>query len=103
MLDFVAKAYQRFDYVVLDSPPALPVTDATVLGSMADGLILCVGSGMVLREDARACRQRFQLAEIRVLGVALNFYRERRGRYGKRYHSYESYVKQTAGGKDAKA
>ncbi len=103
MLDFVAKAYQRFDYVVLDSPPALPVTDATVLASMADGLILCVGAGMVLREDARACRQRLQLAEIRVLGVALNFYRERRGRYGKRYHSYEAYVKQSAGGKDAKA
>ncbi|MBZ5590454.1 MAG: polysaccharide biosynthesis tyrosine autokinase [Acidobacteriia bacterium] len=103
MLDFVAKAYQRFDYVVLDSPPALPVTDATVLAAMADGLVLCIGAGMVLREDARACRQRFQLAEIRVLGVALNFYRERRGRYGKRYRSYEAYVKQTAPGKDAKA
>jgi len=102
MLDFVAKAYQRFDYVVLDSPPALPVTDATVLAAMADGLVLCVGAGMVLREDARACRQRFQLAEIRVLGVALNFYRERRGRYGKRYRSYEAYVKQTVGAKDAK-
>jgi len=103
MLDFVAKAYQRFDYVVLDSPPALPVTDATVLAAMADGLVLCVGAGMVLREDARACRQRFQLAEIRVLGVALNFYRERRGRYGKRYRSYESYVKQTVSAKEAKA
>jgi len=103
MLDFVAKAYQRFDFVVLDSPPALPVTDATVLASMADGLILCVGSGMVLREDARACRQRFQLADIRVLGVALNFYRERRGRYGKRYRSYEAYVKHTVGARDAKA
>jgi len=103
MLDFVANAYQRFDYVVLDSPPALPVTDATVLGSMADGLVLCVGSGMVLREDARACRQRLQLSEIRVLGVALNFFRERHGRYGKRYHSYEAYVKHTAGAKDTKA
>ncbi len=103
MLEFVAKAYQRFDYVVLDSPPALPVTDATVLAAMADGLVLCVGAGMVLREDARACRQRFQLAEIRVLGVALNFYRERRGRYGKRYHSYEAYVKQSAGAAQPKA
>jgi polysaccharide biosynthesis transport protein len=103
MLDFVAKAYQRFDYVVLDSPPALPVTDATVLAAMADGLVLCIGAGMVLREDARACRQRFQLAEIRVLGVALNFYRERGGRYGKRYRSYEAYVKRSAETKGAKA
>lgn len=103
MLDFVAKAYQRFDYVVFDSPPVLPVTDATVLASMADGLILCIGAGLVLREDARACRQRLQLADIRVLGVTLNFYRDRGSRYGKRYHSYETYVKQAAGGKDAKA
>ncbi len=103
MLAFVARAYERFDFVVLDSPPALPVTDATVLSSMADGLILCVGAGMVLREDARACRQRLQLADIRVLGVALNFYRERRSRYGRRYRSYEAYVKQSVTAREAKA
>jgi capsular exopolysaccharide synthesis family protein len=102
MVDFVARAFQRFHYVLFDSPPLLPVTDATVLASMADGLMLCVGAGMVVREDARACRQRVDLAGIRVLGVALNFYHERHGKYGKRYQSYETYVKQ-ASASDARA
>jgi capsular exopolysaccharide synthesis family protein len=103
MLEFVALAYQKFEYVVLDTPPALPVTDAVVLGSMSDGIVLCVGAGMVLREDARSCMQRFQVSNSRLLGVALNFFRVEPGRYGKRYHSYESYVEHTTGDNDAKA
>jgi polysaccharide biosynthesis transport protein len=98
MVDFVAVAYQRFEYVVFDSPPILPVTDATVLGAMSDGVVLCVGSGIVLREDARACRQRLQLSEVRILGVALNRFREHLGRYGKRYRAYQKYVDDTAVG-----
>lgn len=103
MLEFVALAYQKFDYVVFDTPPALPVTDATVLGAMADGVVLCLGAGMVVREDARSVMQRLQLSNIRVLGVALNFFHEEPGRYGKRYRSYESYIEKTAGETDAKA
>jgi polysaccharide biosynthesis transport protein len=103
MLEFVTGAYQKFDYVLFDTPPALPVTDASVLGSLADGVILCVGAGMVVREDARAVVQRFELANIRVLGVTLNFLRQNGGRYGKGYRTYEAYVEGSSGGQDAKA
>jgi succinoglycan biosynthesis transport protein ExoP len=103
MMDFAAVAYQRFDYIVFDSPPALPVTDATVLGAMSDGIVLCVGSGMVVREDARACRQRLQLSSVRVLGVALNLFREDPGRYGKRYHAYQKYLDEAAEGAGVRA
>ena len=96
MMDFVAIAYQRFDYVIFDSPPTLPVTDATVLGAMSDGVVLCVGSGLLLREDARACQQRLQLSEVRILGAALNRFREHHGRYGKRYRAYQKYVDDAA-------
>lgn len=98
MMDFVAVAYQRFENVVFDSPPILPVTDATVLGAMSDGVVLCVGSGMVLREDARTCRQRLQLSDVRILGAALNRFREHHGRYGKRYRAYQKYVDDAAAG-----
>ena len=103
MLEFVTLAYQKFDYIVFDTPPALPVTDASVLGSLADGVILCVGAGMVVREDARAVVQRFDLANIRVLGVTLNFFRHSGGRYGKRYRTYEAYVEGSSSGQGAKA
>jgi succinoglycan biosynthesis transport protein ExoP len=103
MMDFVALAYQRFDYVVFDSPPTLPVTDATVLGAMSDGVVLCVGSGLVLREDARACRQRLLLSDVRILGAALNRFREHHGRYGKRYRAYQKYVDDGAAGMGPRA
>ncbi len=94
IVDFTARAYQRFDYVVFDTPPALPVTDATVLGYLSDGVVLCVGSGLVMREDARSCRQRLQLSEVRVLGVALNLFREQPGYPGRRYQRYQQYVEE---------
>jgi succinoglycan biosynthesis transport protein ExoP len=103
MMDFVAVAYQKFDYVIFDSPPTLPVTDAIVLGAMSDGVVLCVGSGILLREDARACRQRLQLSEIRILGAALNRFREHHGRYGKRYRTYQKYVDDAAAGTGPRA
>jgi len=103
MMDFVAVAYQRFDYVVFDSPPILPVTDAIVLGAMSDGVVLCVGSGLVLREDARTCRQRLQLSDVRILGAALNRFREHHGRYGKRYRAYQKYVDDAAVGTGPRA
>ncbi len=103
MMDFVAIAYQRFDYVIFDSPPTLPVTDATVLGAMSDGVVLCVGSGLLLREDARACQQRLQLSEVRILGAALNRFREHHGRYGKRYRAYQKYVDDAAVGTGPRA
>jgi succinoglycan biosynthesis transport protein ExoP len=103
MMDFVAVAYQRFDYVIFDSPPTLPVTDAIVLGAMSDGVVLCVGSGVLLREDARACQQRLQLSDVRILGAALNRFREPHGRYGKRYRTYQKYVDDAAAGTGPRA
>jgi capsular exopolysaccharide synthesis family protein len=97
MREYLELARQRFDYVVFDSPPALPVTDSTLLGSMADGVVLCVGAGTVLREDARSCLERLRLSEVRVLGVALNRFRVAGGRYGKQYRSYEAYVDSSTG------
>jgi polysaccharide biosynthesis transport protein len=97
MREYLELARQRFDYIVFDSPPALPVTDSTVLGSLADGVVLCIGAGTVVREDAVACLERLRLSEIRVLGAALNRFRVAGGRYGKQYRSYEAYVDSSTG------
>ncbi|MCU0294404.1 MAG: polysaccharide biosynthesis tyrosine autokinase, partial [Thermoanaerobaculaceae bacterium] len=101
MREMIGSVRQRFEYVVIDSPPALLVTDASILGSMVDGVLLCVGAGSLLREDGRACRERLTMAGTRVLGAVLNRFRVSRGRYGsKRYaaYQYEPYGDVTAGG-----
>ena len=95
--EFFALARQRFDFVVVDSPPVLPVTDATVMSRVADGVVLCVGAGIVNRGDAKECLGKLSLVEARVLGAALNRERAAEGRYGKAYHrGYKAYLEDAA-------
>lgn len=78
--------------MIIDTPPALAVTDATLIGSMVDGMVLCLRARKVQREDARACRDRLRMADVRLLGGVLNRFREPKGGYGRRYHHYEAYA-----------
>jgi succinoglycan biosynthesis transport protein ExoP len=80
----------KFDFVIFDTPPVLAVTDATIVGVMVDGLVLTLRAGKVTRDEARACRDRLRLADLRILGVVLNRHRAA-GFLGKRYRYYEAY------------
>lgn len=93
--EFLALVRQRFEYVVFDTPPVLPVTDATVISARGDGTVVCVGAGRVLREDARSGVERLLLAETRILGAALNRFHVGPGKYSKRYRDYDAYAAAT--------
>jgi protein-tyrosine kinase len=59
-----------FDWVILDSPPCLPVADASILAALCDGVILVVRAASTPADVARrACRE---LQERNVVGVVLN-------------------------------
>ncbi len=79
----------RFDFVLLDSPPVLPVADAIILGSLVDGLVICARAGVLLREDAKHCGERLRYAGLRIFGTVLNRYRSTTpSPYSKRYRYY---------------
>lgn len=50
MRSLIQDLEQRFDIVLIDAPPLLPVTDAAVLTSITDGAILVVGAGVIKNE-----------------------------------------------------
>ena len=84
---------ERFDHVVIDSPPLLMVTDATVLSTLVDGVVLVVESGVTVRGALLRARALLENAGGRVLGVVVNkvdfrhdtyFYSS----YSRYYHSY---------------
>jgi Mrp family chromosome partitioning ATPase len=81
----------RFDYVIVDTPPALAVTDSTLVGSLADGVVLTLRSNKVTREEARLVRDRLRKADIKILGAVLNRYRAIQAGVGRSYRYYESY------------
>lgn len=62
----------RFDYVVIDAPPLLPVTDAAVLSKVADGTIVVVGSRVIKREHLSRALQTLETVDAHVLGMVIN-------------------------------
>jgi succinoglycan biosynthesis transport protein ExoP len=92
MFDWLRAARTRFEYIIIDTPPALAVTDATIVGVIADGVVLTLRSGKVTREEARQCRDRLRQADVRILGAVLNRYRSTHSGLGRRYRAYETYV-----------
>ena len=83
------KLASRFKHVILDSPPVLPVTDATILSRLADGVVLVVASGDTPRAGLLRTRRILENAGARILGVALNKLDLRhQGYYGSYQYSY---------------
>jgi capsular exopolysaccharide synthesis family protein len=81
----------RFDYVIVDTPPALAVTDSTLVGALADGVVLTLRSHKVTREEARLVRDRLRQADIKILGAVLNRYRALQAGVARGYRYAEAY------------
>lgn len=63
---------EQFDVILIDSPPALAVADAQILGAMCDGVVLVVHYGKVTVEAVRKVRRNMEHVNARILGVVLN-------------------------------
>ena len=61
-----------FDLILVDSPPLIPYSDASVLSSQMDGVLLVVASGKTRREDIQQVQATLQDNQAKVLGVVLN-------------------------------
>lgn len=91
MTRFVDVVRKRFDYVILDSPPVLAVSDAILPGSLSDGVVLCFRANQIHREAVRNCRDQLRLSEVKILGAVFNRQRPGGSRHDRAYHYYESY------------
>jgi polysaccharide biosynthesis transport protein len=91
MRDLLEVAKRRFDMVIVDTPPLLAVTDASVLGSMVDGVVFCLYAGRVQRVEALASTERLKVGGARVLGTVLNRYVAGKGGDDKHYYYYYQY------------
>lgn len=62
----------RYDYVLIDTPPVLPVTDAVVLSTKVDGVIVLVGTTIVTKEQLEATLDALGAVDNTLLGLVLN-------------------------------
>lgn len=68
----VGELVEHFDYVVIDTPPVLPVTDAAVLAAKVDGVLLVARAGHTTGDQLRRARATLELSTGTVLGVVAN-------------------------------
>lgn len=79
---------ERYDRIILDSPPVCVVTDALILGNQCDGAIIVVRAGETSREMVRKAKRLLEDVKITVLGALLNNVDVSRRAYGQYYHPY---------------
>jgi capsular exopolysaccharide synthesis family protein len=92
MEGLVGDLRQRFEYIVLDSPPLLLVTDGILLSTLTDGVLLVVESGATSRGALNRVRRILDRAGANTLGAVLNKLANRRdGYYSSRYGYYNYY------------
>ena len=95
MLD---KLRTRFDLVLVDSPPLLPVTDAAILAQLVDATLLVVAAGQSRGRDVGRAFEALSLVHATIIGVVLNEVSSSTGssyRYGT-YYRYAEYASSTA-------
>jgi succinoglycan biosynthesis transport protein ExoP len=61
-----------YDFVLIDAPPLLPVTDAAVLTALADGCLLSTRFGKTRREELAEAAASLERIDAKLLGVVLN-------------------------------
>lgn len=80
---------KEFDYILIDTPPALLAADTSILGSKADGVILIVRPGSTSRHAVETAMRHLIQSGSRLLGCVMNGLKPP-GRYGGYYYYYYS-------------
>ncbi|RQR36161.1 capsular biosynthesis protein [Burkholderia sp. Bp9143] len=81
LAELIEQVASRYDMIVIDGPPLLPVADALVLGRLAGTVFLVARSGVTTLTELDESARRLEHAQIDVRGVVLNDYKGAPGRY----------------------
>ncbi|MBM7869832.1 capsular exopolysaccharide synthesis family protein [Clostridium pascui] len=88
MKEFLESLREKYDTIIIDTPPIVAVTDAQLLSRYADGCILVVASEQADRDAAMKARELLEKVDANMLGVVLNKVDgSHKGYYGA-YYSY---------------
>lgn len=72
MDDILAEARLDYDYIIVDAPPIIPVTDAQILSSKVDGVIIVARENVSSKKLLFKTKDLLQVAQANVIGVIFN-------------------------------
>lgn len=87
MQGIITKLRRDYDYLVIDTPPILPVTDSAVVAAFADATILVMRSGETEEDAAQRAVEQLRQVRARVAGTVLNGVNPKHDRYYTYYSS----------------
>jgi capsular exopolysaccharide synthesis family protein len=86
MLEVVTALQQIYDYIVIDSPPVMPVSDAVLLSTIVDGVVLVTNASRTPKQQVKAARVRLEYARAKIFGTVLNRVKVHHSEYQYYYH-----------------
>jgi exopolysaccharide transport family protein len=100
MKNILEELRKQYDHIVIDSPPTLSVTDAVVMSTGADAVVLVIRSGHTTKPALRRARDILLQVNARVCGVLVNavdlnspdyyYHYEYQGKYGRDYYQEDA-------------
>ncbi len=90
MKEFLAEMQTRYDLILLDTPPVIAVTDAQIVSTLVDGMILVVSSGVTQTELAKRAKDLILKVGGKIIGLVLNNF-DIYNTYGSYYKYYRYY------------
>ncbi len=96
MDNFLKQADERFEYVILDSPPTLGLADAIVLSTKVKGVILVAAAGLASKDALKESVKRLRAVRAPIIGAVLNMVEMTRGQYRYYVDSYYQYQGDTS-------
>lgn len=91
MRELIDTLSQQYDYIVFDTPPVSVVTDAAVLSTMTDGVVLVVRQNMTTFELATRSKENLQKVNANILGCILNALDADNVNKSYKYYHYKKY------------
>ncbi len=82
---------RRYQYCIVDTPPASTVSDASVIGPLCTGVLFIVRMGTTPEPIAKSTIRLLQSNNVNILGCVLAGHRESAGRYRRYYYGYNKY------------
>jgi Mrp family chromosome partitioning ATPase len=85
---FIADLSERFDRVIIDSPPLVAVTDSAIISTLMDGTVFVVRAFKTNRHLSGQGLRALRDVDARIVGGVLNAVNLNRSEYSYYYHYY---------------
>ena len=90
LADLINRLREMYDYILLDAPPVIAVSDALYISKLADGVIFIVAQGVAKKTLVKEAIQTLRHSNVHIIGTVLTQVNLKAGEYGYGYdYSYK--------------